>query len=143
MQTFLPYPDFETTARCLDDRRLGRQRVEALQILNAIVRQNGWRHHPAVKMWTGYEDALRAYMNAMIKEWTRRGYRNSMAIEDVPSEYALPWWLGMPEFHAAHRSNLLRKDPAYYGRFGWTEAEDFPYVWPTRTPTDGRSAASR
>lgn len=36
MQTFLPYPDFSASARVLDDKRLGKQRVECLQILNAM-----------------------------------------------------------------------------------------------------------
>ena len=38
MQTFLPYPDFAASAAALDDRRLGKQRVEALQVLRALVR---------------------------------------------------------------------------------------------------------
>ncbi len=62
MQTFLPYPDFEASARVLDDRRLGKQRVEALQVLRALTRaQYGWKHHPAVRMWAGHEEALAAY----------------------------------------------------------------------------------
>ena len=36
MQTFLPYPSFEQSARVLDNRRLGKQRVECLQILQAL-----------------------------------------------------------------------------------------------------------
>jgi hypothetical protein len=40
-----------------------------------------------------------------------------------------PWW-GDPAFHASHRSNLLRKDPVWYGQFGWAEPPDLPYVWP-------------
>ena len=36
MQTFLPYPDFRQSAACLDYRRLGKQRVEGVQILKAI-----------------------------------------------------------------------------------------------------------
>lgn len=33
MQTFLPYSSFEESAKCLDNKRLGKQRVEAKQIL--------------------------------------------------------------------------------------------------------------
>ncbi len=52
MQTFLPYPDFKRSAKVLDYRRLGKQRVEALQILKALQVENyGWRNHPIVKMW--------------------------------------------------------------------------------------------
>jgi hypothetical protein len=37
MQTFLPYEDFTLSAQVLDYRRLGKQRVEALQIYNVLV----------------------------------------------------------------------------------------------------------
>lgn len=33
MQTFLPYPDLLKSVQCLDNKRLGKQRVEAMQIL--------------------------------------------------------------------------------------------------------------
>ena len=36
MQTFLPHPDFAATARVLDKRRLGKQRVEAIQVLRGL-----------------------------------------------------------------------------------------------------------
>jgi hypothetical protein len=135
VQTFLPYPDFAESARCLDSRRLGKQRVEASQILRTLERFDdsqhpGWRNHPAVRMWRSFEDALRRYMNATIMEWTGRGYRNTMALADIAGAPEMPPWLGDPAFHAAHRANLLRKDPVYYRRFGWTDAPTLPYIWP-------------
>ena len=36
MQTFLPYPDFQLSAECLDYKRLGKQRLEAFQLLVAL-----------------------------------------------------------------------------------------------------------
>lgn len=36
MQTFLPYPSIIKSLRCLDNKRLGKQRVETLQILRAL-----------------------------------------------------------------------------------------------------------
>lgn len=135
MQTFLPYPDFARSAACLDSQRLGKQRVEAYQILNTLAdpTRRGWRNHPAVSMWRGYEDALRLYMNAMITEWARRGYRNTMALARVAGPPRLPSWLGDPAFHASHRANLLRKNPEFYSRYGWTESPDLPYIWPIAT----------
>jgi hypothetical protein len=134
MQTFLPHPDFAETARSLDWRRLGKQRVEAQQILNALANGGGWSNHPAVKMWRGYEDALRLYRNTIIEEWVRRGYRNNMPLAAVPDDVALPPWLGDSEFHASHRARLLAKDPEFYGRHGWTEAPaDQGYLWPEVT----------
>ena len=35
MQTFLPYESFRESAKVLDWRRLGKQRVEGMQIINA------------------------------------------------------------------------------------------------------------
>lgn len=135
MQTFLPYPDFERSAKVLDYRRLGKQRVEAKQILNALTTgdaPHGWRNHPATKMWRGYEDALAIYKNKMIEEWCRRGYKNTMSLTMRPRHVELPPWWGDEKFHAAHRSNLLRKDPEWYGQFGWAERDDLPYIWPVR-----------
>lgn len=59
MQTFLPYQSFSDSASALDRQRLGKQRVEAWQILQALTgASRGWAHHPAAKMWRGFERAL-------------------------------------------------------------------------------------
>lgn len=159
MQTFLPYPDFEATAWVLDKRRLGKQRVEALQILSALGRTSGgWVNHPAVNMWRGHEDALKLYALAMCRAWVERFGHGDTVAEQVlercpggrpPQSPEMPPWLGDPTFHRSHQSNLIRKAPDYYGpRFPGVPA-DLPYVWPagragqvapTRTPGSGRSA---
>jgi len=41
MQTFLPYPNFSLSANVLDIKRLGKQRVESLQILK-VLKQGQW-----------------------------------------------------------------------------------------------------
>ncbi len=151
MQTFLPYPDFAQSAKCLDYRRLGKQRVEVLQLLTALssgpekwVTMNGnrlkrltpWYNHPAAKMWRGYERALINYGWIICKEWINRGYKDTCQpkIEVFDKIYVYetgePPWLGNEDFHTAHCSNLLRKDPIWYGKFNWTEPNDLPYVWP-------------
>lgn len=133
MQTFLPYPHFEQSVRVLDYRRLGKQRVEAFQIMKALNDPDyGWQNHPAVKMWRGHMDTLKVYYNCCIDEWVRRGYRNSMEKHTDINLKPVPAWFGDERFHASHRSNLLRKDPIHYGQFGWSEPADLPYVWPTR-----------
>jgi len=81
-------------------------------------------------MWKGYENALSAYLAACIAEWIRRGYKNTMAMPTMIESYVLPPWFGQLDFHASHRSNLLRKDPIFYNKLGWNEAPDLPYVWP-------------
>jgi hypothetical protein len=109
---------------------LGKQRVEARQIYNAIINKGGWFSHPAVKMWVGYENALIGYSNVIIEEWVKRGFNNTMALVDICGEVKKPSWLGDEVFHSAHRSNLLRKDFNYYSKFNWNEPLDLPYVWP-------------
>jgi hypothetical protein len=131
MQTFLPYADFVQSARCLDWRRLGKQRVEAMQIHNTLVNGSRWENHPAVLMWSGFENALLSYMNECIREWISRGYNNTMKIADVES-FELPDWFGLDVFHASHRSNLLRKDFNWYSQFGWPESNGLEYYWPTK-----------
>jgi hypothetical protein len=130
MQTFLPYPDFLLTVQVLDWKRLNKQRLEATQILNALQRgSGGWSRHPAVLMWAGCEGCLMYYRNLCINEWKRRGKNNTMIIYPT-GDVIYPSWFGNDEFHAAHRSNLLRKDPEWYGQFGWVEPNNLPYVWP-------------
>ena len=142
MNTFLPYPDFTASARALDYRRLGKQRIEAKQIYETLAGfKKGWRHHPAVKMWKGCAYQLLVYGSVMCDEWRRRGYVDNLGLwfwlarqQEMIQPLAIwntkPAWLGDPLFHASHRSNLLRKDSGWYGQFGWTEAPDMRYVWP-------------
>lgn len=136
MQTFVPLgTDFTGTAKVLDRMRLGKQRVEGLQILNALTgRSKGWVNHPAVKMWKGYEPALVQYVVAMCDEWVSRGYKDTckdkvLAIgESFPSAVITPPWLDDPEVQLSHRSNLVRKLPEHYGEF-WNVPNDLPYKW--------------
>lgn len=51
-------------------------------------------------------------------------------LQDQVRTLDYPHWFGSEEFHASHRSNLLRKDPDHYSQFEWTEGPDIEYVWP-------------
>lgn len=141
MQTFLPHKDFEQSAKILDNKRLGKQRVEVLQILKALLdpKVKGWVSHPATKMWKGHEFALCEYGIEVCREWRRRGFKdtclektmNVLMTLPTPSlkENVNPQWLGDERVHSSHRANLLRKDPEYYGKFGWTESPAEGYYW--------------
>ena len=136
MQTFLPYPSFEESAKVLDWRRLGKQRVEGMQIINAISgvpRKDGspfkgLLNHPFSIMWKPYLPALKQYTNVIIQEWVNRGYYNNIEMYEVKN-MELPYWIGDERVHSSHRANLLRKDYEYYSKFGWTENSEDPYVW--------------
>jgi hypothetical protein len=108
----------------------------------------GWRHHPAVKMWIGYEEALARYALDFAGVWTATGRADTTAatfladlgaatgitsIRTQPELAAageLPPWLGDEKFHESHRSALLRKDADFYGPLFGVVPADLPYVWP-------------
>lgn len=129
MQTFLPFSDFARSAKCLDMKRLGKQRVEAYQLL-----KGSWPNHPASKMWRGYEYALAEYGIAICLEWIGRGYKDTclQKILDEQRRFTntgMPVWFGRGDFHRSHRSNLLRKNPEHYSQY-FSEPNDLEYVWP-------------
>ncbi|GAB7049662.1 MSMEG_6728 family protein [Catenuloplanes indicus] len=153
MQTFLPYPNFLESARVLDGKRLGKQRAETLQVLRGLTRPGyGWRNHPAVKMWRGFEEALVRYGLDVCVAWQERGHADTVAVtliadyaagrRESPADVtirsqaqlervcAVPPWLGDDAFHLSHRSSLLQKDPDHYGPIFGDIPADLPYVWP-------------
>jgi hypothetical protein len=138
MQTFLPYASFHKSALALDNPRLGKQRGETKQLYLSLTDPNyGWKNHPASKMWKGEEYWLCVYGAVISKEWIRRGFKDSvypffMKEMRKVSRSAGPWWFGWEEFHASHRSNLLRKDETHYRKLGWKEPVDLPYIWPSK-----------
>jgi hypothetical protein len=154
MQTFVPYADFRRCAEVLDDKRLGKQRVETLQIMQVLLRlrwnntigeieefrPRGWTSHPAVLMWKGYEWALLQYQREVCQAWRSRGFKDTC----YPKTLALvrrwngggvpahvdPPWLGDEQLHRSHQSNLIRKDAERYGALFPGVSGDEPYVWP-------------
>lgn len=137
MQTFLPYRSFVQSSKVLDRQRLGKQRIEAWQILQVLLTENkrGWDNHPAVLQWAGYEDALRCYGLSMSIEWRKRGYEDNMEKRfraNLPTDqlFNLPPWLGDERVHSSHRANLLRKMPGFYSQYNWVEKPSDEYFWP-------------
>lgn len=148
VQTFLPYADFRASAAVLDSPRLGKQRVETLQILRALeLPEYGWRTHPAVVMWRGRTPALVVYGLLTAQVWTERGFGDGTAAQilefapdmagveqaDLAARGLLPSWLGDDRLHRSHRSKLLAKDPEFYGAFAAetpTVPTDLDYFWP-------------
>jgi len=148
VQTFLPYADFEASARALDARRLGKQRVECLQLVRALtVPGHGWRRHPAARMWRGHLEALGRYALTCCEVWVEEGRADTCATKvlldldgagvpevrtqaDLAAAGALPAWLGDEAVHRSHRSALVRKEPERYGPMFPGVPDDLPYVWP-------------
>lgn len=167
MQTFVPAgPDLRLGFSQLDYKRLGKQRVEAWQILNILrgvdnegnpkAHAGGWRNHPATKMWRGFPHGLAYYGKLCCEEWVARGYNDTLLqrFQSVIDEFEAerPWasgthviwppWLFDDCVAETHRSNLIRKDSEHYG-LRWPDTPaDMEYIWPTtpwkaRRPLDG------
>lgn len=135
MQTFLPYASYSQSMKVLDPSRLGNQVYrEAVTLING-----GWKNHPASKMWQGHTHHLALYTLSGIQELEMRNLHypetKSLIFEVLEStkDTGPPKWLGREDFHASHRSNLLRKFPEWYKKFNWKEPDNLPYVWPTVT----------
>lgn len=142
--TFRPYADHDRSASVLDYRRLGKQRVEAIQIAGAALsyltgESGGWTNHPVVRMWAGQPNPyldhncgrihlsdLLHYYEAVSREWKRRGFNHAMDYRALPlytvsfthrpllADHPLPWG---PREELIQKHILLRKDPEWYGRF--------------------------
>lgn len=155
MQTFVPLgPDLRGGFAQLDYRRLGKQRVEAWQILN-ILRgvdnegnpkvHGGWANHPATKMWQGFPHGLAYYGKLCCEEWIARGYNDSLLdrFQSVIDEYEAerPWasgthviwppWLFDDCVAETHRSRLIDKFPEHYQPLWPDTPLGLDYIWPT------------
>jgi len=149
MQTFLTTFDpndrlgsYLTTFKQLDPTRRGNQCWrEGITLL-----RGGWPHHPAAKLWAPYRQELAVYLLAglvvLVYENNELGYlKRPWALEIIDAAKnvsganvdAYPPVFDNPRFCAGHRAALLAKDPAWYGRFGWTEAPEpdtkRAYIW--------------
>lgn len=138
MQTFIVHESFGVTAACLDDKRLGKQRVEAFQIVKALRGDyndtGAWVNHPATKMWEGYMSELCRYGVVICAEWRKRGFDDSLEwqFRELCQEYSTgdnskPWWVNNELLHLTHRSNLMRKASEHYT---FDVPFNIPYVWP-------------
>lgn len=161
MQTFVPVTEsFDAIAKVLDNKRLNKQALEGWQILMNLLQldpqgehrvSKGWSNHPAVKMWRGHEMALYLYIQAMVAEWKRRGYKSTIGDKagdtikvalklGLLSETASnPGWVSSQDtfstIASSHRLALLNKDYEWYSQFDWPEdcgvrPDSYEYVWP-------------
>lgn len=152
MQTFVPYADCRKSAQALDYKRLGKQRVQCKQILQALealrkndlytidkngrTRKRGWLNHPCTQMWVGHEGFLINYSIFMVAEWRERGYNDSMLSEFLDradkapiDSFSAPAWWGREDIHYSHRCRLVAKDPAYYAPLFPSADPSQEYVW--------------
>lgn len=138
MQTFFPIPDISLNAMVLsrDRKRLGKQRVESLQILQTLTYGSKWNNHPAVLMWKNYEGFLIDYSIEICNQWKAFNYKDTclekiLEFRRIYPDNVKPFWLGNWKFHLSHQSNLLRKNPGVFANI-FDCHNDLAYYWPIR-----------
>jgi hypothetical protein len=147
VNNFLISPIFSETAKILDNKRLGKQRVETFQIINILDRKNkntkkrvGFVNHPAVKAWEGHSDALKQYCNAMLEEWESRGFNNNMKYYPDKPTIDYPKWIYCEKIHMSHKARLVQKDRHHYAPLFPevldTEYMKLGYIWPSKWTLD-------
>ena len=122
VNTFLVHPDYAISAKVLDRARLGKQRVECAQIIDAITalkenraEKRGWTNHPATRSWVDNLDSLKLYFNAVVSEWIARGGANNYELyTDIDPNTPKPYWADCAPVHYSHMAQLTQKDPRYY-----------------------------
>jgi len=94
----------------------------------------GFSRHAITKMWVGYEESLKAYINAHIKLYCsftkKNGEQCSMDLPTykLPSFKTIPhpWWIvSTSAIIFSHRASLLRKYPEHYAPI----FSDLPSMW--------------
>lgn len=125
MIVFLPYSSFSKSVAALDNKRLFKQMIECNTIIDILDNDKKvpYANHPGVLAWKGCTDALKAYFNEALKEWTINRQKKCsfpcyMAdlqnMWEEGDDYQTPWWLGREEYHRAMRSRLISKNHDYY-----------------------------
>lgn len=140
MQTFMTHDNYVDSAKALDNKRLGKQRVEAYQILKALRGDyndtGAWVNHPATVMWRNHQYELALYGLTISVQFYERGfdgYAMMMKFTDLCNDLqsgnreSNPWWVNHQLLHLTHQSNLMRKDADFYE---FDVPDNIPYVWP-------------
>jgi len=152
---------FVKSLSCLDNKRLGKQRVEAKQLISMIELRHelhltgkvnlkelkikypehkfpSWFNHVATLMWEDYLEELKVYYNISIYLWkNRRGVTGKLMKNNLEYKHVSLMSLNIPRFFTSrvsksHRSALLFKDYKYYSQFGWNDTPQLGYVWITK-----------
>ena len=108
-------------------------------------------NHPATRGWHGCSSGLRAYCNALLVEWQRRGGHTKYVPFDLSAEseaVVYPTWFGNQRVHYAMMAQLIAKDPWHYNADNLrgqisdqllqqliqlpAEYRQFGYIWPCK-----------
>lgn len=150
MRMYLPFNETKLNVACLSESDLTIQRNVAMTILETLGgKSKGWRWHPGVNMWIGYDVLLAKIAHAINVEWcgmnpeacsgsTGRGKVYDKQLNDMGYSSVVPtvtpWWWGNKEFHNRNKAAMLRSDPDWYGALFNGAKNDLCDWWPRHDP---------
>jgi hypothetical protein len=140
---YIPYVDDNGKTKKLRNREVYKIKLKYVLFPNDKVYKLGFSQHAVVKMWIGYETALKYYINVHIKEYLKRGKNYKMTLpryEINKEKLVLPWWIKNTKLVIySHRASLLRKEslrkePEWYVKKNKFEKIDdiwkkYGYIW--------------
>lgn len=131
MQVFMPYTTIIQSVRCLDDKRLGKQRIEIKYMLEMMYGMWPERKHPVVEMWEDYTIFLHTMYCQTVGEWEARGNKNTLPrqLEFIHGILIIPPWL--EDYTYQYKALLLYKYYDFYSKEFGTNIEPIskiPYL---------------
>jgi len=144
---YIPYIDENGKTKKLRNREVYKIKSKYILFPNDKVYKLGFSQHAVVKMWIGYEMALKYYINVHIKEYLKRGknrkipYKMNLPRYEInKDQLILPWWITNTKMVIySHRTSLLRKEklrnePEWYiNNMTFTKIKDiwksYGYIW--------------
>lgn len=89
----------------------------------------GYKKHPAIPLWLGFEDALMDYINAHIEVWIARGKNNTMKTYTVPKNYPRPAWSLSNAVINNFKSTLVDREIRRHEPVWYLKQSDFVDAW--------------
>jgi len=131
MQVFMPYTNITQSVKCLDNKRLGKQRIEIKYMLEMMYGMWPERKHPVITMWEDYPNFLHVIYYNTVCEWIDRGCKNTLPVEleFMHDDWTVPPWL--EDYTYQYKALLLHKDYEFYSKEFGTDIEPIskiPYL---------------
>lgn len=143
---YLPYPDFELSAKVFSSHDLRNQVIQVVDLMEVLHETDKAKKNFDIRltqMWKGYELQLCVYGYTLLEELNSRNPPmpvNRVVINrlnwhfecanDGDFKMEKPPWVGTEAIHRSHRSQLITINSQYYGLIFQTEPDDLPLAWP-------------
>jgi len=89
----------------------------------------GFKLHPAILMWIGFEETLKYYINCHIDEWISRGFNNNMQLYGIKHPIIYPDWIYDDKLIKCHKATLINREIDRLEKCWYLKKPDFISSW--------------